>query len=387
MRVTSPFSRRRLRPLLWQALAGLTVAGGVAFLAHNAAVNMARLNINTGFAFLGRPAGFAIAQHFIGYDEGSTYLQAFFVALLNTIAVSLVAVFCATVLGFVIGIAQRSSNRLVALVAVAYVEILRNIPLLLQLFFWYFAVLRPLPAPRQSVDLFHLHWVFINTRGLFLPAPVAAPGFAALLLSLLAAVAAFVILRRRAGRRREATGRPVALLPVTAILFGVPLAVAAALGFPLHWDAPVLVGFNFKGGIAVNPEFVAMALALSLYGAAYVAEIVRAGLAAVPAGQVEAARALGMPLGLIYRKIVIPQALRIIMPPLTGQYILITKNSTLAAAIAYPDLMLIFGGTVLNQTGQAFEVTAMTMATYLVLGLAISAAMNWRHRRSAWAVR
>ena len=378
---------RRLRPLLWQALAGLIVAAAVAFLAHNAAVNMARLNITTGFAFLERPAGFAIAQHFIAYDEGSSYLRAFLVALLNTIAVSLVAIVCATALGFVIGIAQRSSNRLLALVAQAYIEILRNIPLLLQLFFWYFAVLRPLPAPRQSLDLLHLHGVFLNTRGLFLPAPVATPGFAALAASLIAALVAFLLLRRWAERRREATGRPVQLLPLTTLLFGAPLAIAAALGFPLHWDLPVLAGFNFRGGVAVTPEFVAMALALSLYGAAYIAEIVRAGLAAVPRGQVEAARALGMPGGLMYRKIVIPQALRIIIPPLASQYILITKNSTLAAAIAYPDLMLIFEGTVLNQTGQAFEVTAITMATYLLLGLAISAAMNWRHRRSAWGAR
>ncbi|MBV8654297.1 MAG: ABC transporter permease subunit [Alphaproteobacteria bacterium] len=348
---------------------------------------MARLNITTGFAFLERPAGFAIAQHFIAYDEGSSYLRAFLVALLNTIAVSLVAIVCATALGFVIGIAQRSSNRLLALVAQAYVEILRNVPLLLQLFFWYFAVLRPLPAPRQSLDLLHLHGVFLNTRGLFLPAPVATPGFAALAASLIAALVAFLLLRRWAERRREATGRPVQLLPLTTLLFGAPLAIAAALGFPLHWDLPVLAGFNFRGGVAVTPEFVAMALALSLYGAAYIAEIVRAGLAAVPRGQVEAARALGMPGGLIYRKIVIPQALRIIIPPLASQYILITKNSTLAAAIAYPDLMLIFEGTVLNQTGQAFEVTAITMATYLLLGLAISAAMNWRHRRSAWGAR
>ena len=385
MRVlTSQLSRQRVRWFLWQALAGFAVAATAAFLAHNVVVNMARLNIRTGFAFLWRPAGFAIAQHFIPYDESSTYLVTFFVALLNTIAVSLVAVLCATVIGFVIGIARLSSNRLVALVAGAYVEILRNIPLLLQLFFWYFAVLRPLPGPRQSFDLLHLHRVFLNTRGLFLPAPVVEPALAPVLAALIAALAVTALLRRWARRRREATGRPVAVVPLALIvLVGLPLAIAFVFGAPFHWDPPVLAGFNFKGGATVNPEFVAMALALSLYGGAYIAEIVRAGIAAVPNGQFEAARALGMEVGPIYRKIVIPQALRIILPPLAGQYILITKNSTLAAAIAYPDLMLIFGGTVLNQTGQALEVTAMTMATYLVLGLTISAAMNWRNRRSA----
>ncbi len=372
----------RLRTILWQILAALLVLTLLAFLARNAVVNMARLKINTGFDFLGRPAGFAIGQHFIPYDEASSYFTAFLVALLNTVAVSAVAIFCASILGFVIGIARLSSNRLVAAAAASYVEILRNIPLLLQLFYWYFAVLRPLPGPRQSVDLLHLHLAFLNTRGLFLPSPVAEPGFGAIPAMLLLALAVSLVLRRRARARREASGHR---LPVgrwsAALLLVLPLGAAAVTGFPLHWDVPVLVGFNFRGGMSLNPEFVAVGLALSLYGAAYIAEIVRAGIAAVSPGQIEAARALGMRRAIIVGKIVVPQALRIILPPLAGQYILITKNSTLASAIAYPDLMLIFGGTVLNQTGQPVEVMAITMATYLVLGLAISAAMNWLNRR------
>lgn len=386
LRVTgrAGLSRARLRPLLIQAAVALCAAAFVLFLAGNAAINMARLNIKTGFAFLTRPTGFAIAQHFIAYDENSTYLDAFLVALLNTLVLAAIAIACATLLGFVIGIARLSSNRLVAFVAALYVEIVRNVPLLLQLFYWYFAVLRPLPGPRQSLDLLHLHIAFLNTRGLFLPSPVAENGFAVVVVASLAALAAAWRLRRWARKRREAAGRnPWGGWAIPVLVAALPLAAASAAGFPLHWDVPVLAGFNFRGGLAVQPEFVAMALALSLYGAAYVAEIVRAGIAAVPRGQVEAARALGLRPSLVQRKIVVPQALRIILPPLTGQWILIVKNSTLAAAIAYPDLMLIFGGTVLNQTGQAFEVMVMTMATYLAIGFAISSAMNWYNRRLA----
>ena len=376
-----PLSATRLRGYLWQALALALVLALLAFLARNAALNMARLNINTGFGFLARPAGFAIAQHFISYDEASTYFAAFLVALLNTVVIAAVAIACATILGFVIGAARLSSNRLVAFTAGVYVDVIRNVPLLLQLFSWYFAVLRPLPGPRQSLDLFHLHVAFLNARGLFLPAPAFAPGSGAVLITLLAALAMAAALWRSL-RRREREGRAprmergaLALLPL------IPLGVAAAEGWPLGWEVPVLAGFNFRGGIVLNPEFVAMAVALSLYGAAYIAEIVRAGIAAVPAGQAEAARALGMGRFLVARKVVVPQALRIILPPLAGQYILLTKNTTLAAAIAYPDLMLIFGGTVLNQTGQPLEVMIITIGTYLGLSFAISAAMNAANRR------
>jgi general L-amino acid transport system permease protein len=373
---------RRLRSLLWQALAAALIAALVLFIAHNAVVNMARLKINSGFAFLLRPAGFAIAQHFIPYDESSTYLAAFLVALLNTIVVAAVAIVLATLIGFVIGIARLSSNRLLALVAAAYVEFIRNVPLLLQLFYWYFAVLRQLPLPKQSLDLFHLHVAFLNSRGLVLPQPLAGPGAPAALAAFVAGVAATIVLRRWARRRRDATGEAFPVFSCgLALLLGLPLAAAALAGPPLLWDVPVLAGFNFRGGLTLNPEFVALALALSLYGAAYIAEIVRAGIAAVPSGQIEAARALGMKRLVIVRKILVPQALRIILPPLAGQYIVITKNTALAAAIAYPELMLIFAGTVLNQTGQAFEVMLITLATYLLIGLGISYAMNRQNRR------
>jgi general L-amino acid transport system permease protein len=377
-----PISGVRLRGYLWQALALLLVLALLAFIARNAALNMARLNINTGFGFLARPAGFAIAQHFIPYDEGSPYLAAFLVALLNTVVIAAVAIVCATVLGFVIGAARLSSNRLAARTAGLYVDIIRNVPLLLQLFYWYFAVLRPLPGPRQSLDLLHLHLAFLNARGLFLPAPSFEKGSGAVLIASLTALALFVLLWRWMRRQREVTGRMPRAAPwVLVLLACLPLAIAAAMGWPLRWEVPVLAGFNFRGGLVLSPEFVAMAVALSLYGAAYVAEIVRAGIAAVPVGQSEAARALGMGELLIAQKVIVPQALRIILPPLAGQYILLTKNTTLAAAIAYPDLMLIFGGTVLNQTGQPLEVMVITIGTYLALSFAIAAAMNAANRR------
>ena len=372
----------RLRGYLWQALALVLVAALFAFIARNAAINMARLNINTGFGFLARPAGFAIAQHFISYDEASSYFAAFLVALLNTVVIAAVAIVCATMLGFVIGLARLSSNRLVAVTAGVYVDVIRNVPLLLQLFYWYFAVLRPLPGPRQSLDFLHLHIAFLNARGLFVPAPVLRPGSGAVLLALLVALALFSLLWRWGRARREIGGRTprAAWIALVSLPFAL-LAVAAAEGWPLRWEVPALAGFNFRGGLVLSPEFVAMAVALSLYGAAYIAEIVRAGVAAVPVGQSEAARALGMGRLLVARKVIVPQALRIILPPLAGQYILLTKNTTLAAAIAYPDLMLIFAGTVLNQTAQPLEVMMITIGTYLTLSLAIAAAMNAANRR------
>src|SRR6185369_5608927 len=338
LRVTgrASLSRARLRPLLIQAAVALCAAAFVLFLAGNAAVNMARLNIKTGFAFLTRPTGFAIAQHFIAYDENATYLDAFLVALLNTLVLAAIAIACATLLGFVIGIARLSSNRLVAFVAALYVEIVRNVPLLLQLFYWYFAVLRPLPGPRQSLNFFDI--AFLNKRGLFLPYPVFEPGFGALLATIAAMVLVALVLAWMNHRHRMRTGTDLHSVRAIALLLLIPpLLVAWLTGFPLSWDVPTLAGFNFSGGMTVIPEFVAMAIALSLYGAAYIAEIVRSGIRAVPVGQIDAARALGLRSGAINRFVMIPQALRVILPPLGTQYIVLLKNSSLAAAIAYPD--------------------------------------------------
>jgi len=367
------------RAFLIQAAVLLAIAAFAAWIARNVIVNMARLNINTGFSFLARPAGFEIAQKLIPYSETSSYFDVFLVALINTVVLTAIAIVFATLLGFVIGIARLSNNQLVAGVAGGYVAIVRNVPLLLQLFYWYFAVLRPLPNPLQSLNVLDI--AFLNKRGLFLPYPLFQEGFGTFALTALAMSVAALWLWRVNRRRRIRTGAPLLQPGALALLVLPPIAVAWLYDFPLRFDVPVLSGFNFTGGMTVIPEFVAMALALSLYGAAYIAEIVRAGVQAVPAGQIDAARALGLRGGAINRLIVIPQALRVILPPLGAQYIVLLKNSSLAAAIAYPDLMLVFAGTVLNQTGQPLEVMLVTMASYALIGFAIAAVVNIANRR------
>ncbi|MFQ5973935.1 MAG: amino acid ABC transporter permease [Alphaproteobacteria bacterium] len=372
----------RYRALFFQAL----VLGGVIlfglYIVNNTLDNMERRGIASGFAFLGKTAGFDIQMHLIDYREESSYGRAFVAALLNTLLISAIGVVLTTILGFVIGIARLSSNWLVARLAAAYIEVLRNIPLLLQIFFWYFAVLRALPAPRNSITV--VDTFFLNLRGLFVPRPVFEPGFAAIPIAFLVAVVGVVVLARWARRRRDVTGQQFHTIYASiAILFGLPLLAAAVMGFPLTWEHPVLQGFNFRGGTVLIPEFVALLLALSTYTASYIAEIVRAGILAVSHGQTEAAYSVGLRPGLTLRLVIIPQALRVIIPPLTSQYLNLTKNSSLAAAIAYPDIVLVFAGTVLMQTGQAVEIIAITMAVYLTISLVISLFMNWYNRKMA----
>ena len=363
-----------------QAAVLMSIAVFLAWVVANVVSNITRLNINTGFSFLSRPAGFEISQKLIDFGEAATYFDVFLIALTNTVVLTAIVIVFATLLGFVIGLARLSTNQLVAGVAAAYVEVIRNIPLLLQLFYWYFAVLRPLPGPRQSLNFFDL--AFLNKRGLFLPSPIFEPGFGALALTVLAMLLVSIVLLWLNQRRRIRTGTGLhSARALALLLFIPPLVVAWLTGFPLSWDVPAFAGFNFAGGITVIPEFVAMAIALSLYGASYIAEIVRSGIRAVSAGQIDAARALGLGSGAISRFVVIPQALRVILPPLGTQYIVLLKNSSLAAAIAYPDLMLVFAGTVLNQTGQPLEVMIVTMASYALIGLAIGAAINLLNRR------
>jgi general L-amino acid transport system permease protein len=363
-----------------QAVVLVLIVAFLSWVAANVISNIARLNINTGFSFFSRPAGFEIAQKLIDFGDAATYFDVFLIALINTVVLTAIAIVFATLLGFVIGLARLSSNQLVAGVAATYVEIVRNIPLLLQLFYWYFAVLRPLPGPRQSLNFFDI--AFLNKRGLFLPSPIFESGFGALALTIAAMLPVALVLAWMNARHRARTGSGLHSVRLIALfLFLPPLLVAWLTGFPLAWDVPALAGFNFSGGMTVIPEFVAMAIALSLYGAAYIAEIVRSGIRAVPAGQIDAARAIGLRPGQISRFVVIPQALRVILPPLGTQYIVLLKNSSLAAAIAYPDLMLVFAGTVLNQTGQPLEVMIVTMASYALIGLAIGAAINLLNRR------
>ena len=374
--------RPEVRQIVWQ-LALLAALGFAAYwVVNNVAANLRRQNIASGFDFLGRISGFDVAQSLIEYSNVSTYGRAFWVGLLNTLLVAALGIVAATVIGFIIGIARLSSNWLVAKMAAAYVEVVRNVPLLLQLFFWYYAVLKNMPTPRQSFAL--PGGAFFNVRGLYIPALEFQPGFEMVLGALVLGVVATVALRWWGRRRQMLTGQRFPLLwPSLVLLFGLPLLAYFAAGSPATLDYPELRGFNFQGGLAVQPELIALLLGLSIYTASFIAEIVRAGILGVAKGQTEAAQALGLTRGQTLRLVIVPQATRIIIPPLTNQYLNLTKNSSLAVAIGYPDFVSVFAGTVLNQTGQAVEVVLMTMGVYLALSLITSLFMNWFNSRMA----
>ena len=370
------------RALFFQVLVLVAVIAFGAFLVHNTLSNLERQGIASGFSFLDRTAGFSIGEHLIPYNEENTYGRVFIVGLLNTIWVSFWGILFATILGFIIGIARLSSNWLIARISMVYIEVLRNIPLLLQIFFWYFAVLRPLPGPRDSIAIGELF--FLNNRGLSSPRPIYEEWFSVVPLALVIGIVATIVVTRWAHKRQDETGEQFPVLWTgIGLIFGMPLLVYVLAGAPLHFEYPVLRGFNFQGGLVLSPEFVSLLLALSAYTAAFIGEIVRSGIMAVSHGQTEAALALGLTRSHTLRLIIIPQALRVIIPPLTSQYLNLMKNSSLAAAIAYPDLVLVFAGTALMQTGQAVEIIAMTMGVYLSLSLGISALMNWYNKKMA----
>jgi general L-amino acid transport system permease protein len=364
------------------ALIVIVVGLGVAAI-HNAAVNMAKANIAHGFGFWNVTAGFDISQTLIDYSSStSTFGRAFWVGLLNTLLVSSIAIVLATILGFVIGIARLSRNWLVAHLAGGYVELIRNIPLLLQILFWYNAVLKALPELKGSVNL--PFGGFLNNRGLFLPKPVFAPDFDAVIVAFAVGILAAVAIYLWARRRQERTGEQVRILwMLLTAIFGLPLIVFLVAGKPLSFGIPDMGRFNIRGGLEILPEFAALLLALTVYTAAFIAEVVRAGVLAVPSGQTEAAQALGLRYGTTLRLVVVPQAMRVIVPPLTSQYLNLTKNSSLAVAIGYPDLVQVFAGSVLNITGQAVEVIAITMAVYLSISLVTSLLMNLYGRTTA----
>jgi general L-amino acid transport system permease protein len=368
--------RRRIGSIAVQV--GLIVLiGGLVYAAtYNAAHNLARAHIASGFGFWNNTAGFDISQTLIPYSAAaSTFGRAFWVGLLNTLLVAAIGIVLATVLGFAVGIARLSRNWLVARLAAGYVEVIRNVPLLLQLLFWYNAVLKSLPEVQGSIAL--PGGGFLNNRGLFLPRPEFASGFSAVLAAFLAGVLAVIVLRLWARRRQERTGAEIHLFwPALALLCALPIAAAAVTGAPLTFSPLHMGRFNVRGGIEILPEFAALTLALTTYTAAFIAEVVRAGVLSVSAGQTEAAQALGLRSGATLRLVIVPQAMRVIIPPLTSQYLNLIKNSSLAVAIGYPDLVQVFAGTVLNITGQAVEVVAITMAVYLAISLFASALMN-----------
>lgn len=376
------FSNPAVRAWLFQILAVLAVLAVAIYLVHNTIINLSTRGITSGFAFLDRSAGFGIVQHLIDYDEGDTYGRVFLVGLMNTLLVSGLCIVFASLLGFFLGLARLSDNWLLRKLSTFYIETFRNIPPLLQIFFWYFAVLRNLPGPRQAVDAFDL--AFLSNRGLYIPAPQMAEGMVALLVALACVAAISVGLFRYNRMHQIKTGQLRRTWPVTlALLVILPWLTHAIVGPALHWDVPQLQGFNFRGGMVLIPELAALTLALSIYTSAFIAEIIRAGIQAVPHGQHEAARSLGLPNPVTLRQVIIPQAMRVIIPPLTSQYLNIVKNSSLAAAIGYPDMVSLFAGTVLNQTGQAIETIAITMSVYLIISLTISLLMNIYNRRIA----
>lgn len=365
-----------------QAAALIGVAAVLVFLAINVANNVSRLGIETGFEFLFRPAGFPISQTLIPYSPSSTYLTAFFVALLNTVVLAAICIVLSTALGLLVGLARLSANPMVSGLAASFVEAVRNVPLLLHLLAWYFIVLRSLPAPREAISVLDL--IYLSKRGLYVPAPEAGQPLVVLCLAFLGGLAGSIVLARAARARKMKTGRagPMAFLSIAPVIL-LPLAVVLAGYGDLTWSIPELRGFNYAGGAEMVPEFVAMTVGLSVYSAAFIAEIFRGGFNSVPRGQREGALSLGLPAWLVNLKIVIPLALRAVTPPLGAQYVLLLKNSSLAAAIAYPDLMLIFAGTALNQTGQPLEVMFITLSAYLILGLLIAMATNAWNRRLA----
>ena len=371
-----------------QGLLLLILAVLVYFAVTNAADNIRRNNIPTDFSFWNAPAGFDTNQHLIPFSAAaqSTYGQAFLVGLLNTLLVGAIGCVLATFLGFFIGIARLSSNWIVAKMAMVYVETLRNIPLLLQLYFWYQAILPLLPDPKQSRQL--PGNIFLNNRGLIVPEPQFGPGAIWMLLALLAAIVIALVFRSWASKWQMVTGQraPVALVAL-ALVVGLPLLAYFVSGMPLSFNVPKLGKFNITGGIPVFTEFVALLFGLVLYTASFIAEIVRAGIVSVPKGQTEAAGALGLQPGITTKLIIVPQALRVIIPPLTSQYLNLIKNSSLAVAIGYPDLVQIYMGTVLNQTGAAVQVVLTTMAVYLVISLVISLGMNIYNQRMSLAER
>lgn len=370
-----------MRGIFYQVLTLVVLAAFVYWIADNTIENLKRANIASGYGFLNGRAGFDVGQSLIAFTSDSTYQRALVVGLLNTLLVAVCGIFTATIIGFAVGIGRLSHNWLIAKLSLAYVEIFRNIPPLLVIFFWYSGVLAILPQPRESAAL-PLN-MFLNNRGLAFPKPIFEDGSMYTVLAFFIAIVASFFVARYARKKQEATGQRFPVLwTALGLIIGLPLLTFLATGSPITFDVPVAGKFNLTGGSVIGPEFLSLFLALSFYTAAFIAEIVRAGIRGVSKGQTEAAHALGIRPGLTTRLVVVPQALRIIIPPLTSQYLNLTKNSSLAVAIGYADLVAV-GGTILNQTGQSIEIVTIWIVVYLSLSLATSLFMNWFNARMA----
>ena len=366
------------RGIVIQVAVLLAVALFIAFITFNTITNLKSAGLATGFGFLDDPAFFDINQPLIEYNSQSSFARALLVGFLNTVMVSVLGIIAATIIGVVAGVLRLSSNWLISRLVTSYVEFVRNVPVLLQIIFWW-ALLTGLPKVRDSLSLGDT--AFLNNRGVRVPAPLTEPGFGWVLAALAAGIVIAILITRWARKRQDLTGQifPTGWTTI-GLIIGLPLIVYFALGQPLGWEIPRRTRFNFQGGINITPELIALWLALATYTGAFIAEIVRAGILSVSRGQSEAAFALGLRPNLTMQKIILPQALRVIIPPLTSQYLNLTKNSSLAIVIGYQDLVSI-GGSILNQSGRSLEIVAIWMAVYLSLSLATSAYMNWYNKR------
>ena len=367
---------RKVRGVLFQLLTVIALVLFMWYIGQNTVHNIEKRGIQTGFSFLSGTAGFAINDTPIAYDETYTHGRVFLVGLLNTIIISVVVIFFSTILGLIIGVLRLSKNRLIAKISSAYIDIFRNIPILLQILFWYNVVLATLPSPRNSIKIFDS--IFINNRGFYLPKPALNSTTISVIVSIFLVFIVLFFLNKWANKRHEETGKefPV-LLTGIGMLFTFPIIAFFIGGGDLQLSYPVLKGFNFRGGKVLYPEFLALAFALTIYTATFIAEAVRSGIEAVSKGQKEAAASIGLSNYQALKLVILPQAIRIAIPPTINQYLNIVKNSSLATAVGYPELVTVFAGTSLNQVGQAIEIISMTMAVYLVTSLSVSALLNW----------
>jgi general L-amino acid transport system permease protein len=378
---TSPIYDPKVRSIFYQVLTVVIILVAGLWIAHNVSSNLARSNTATGFGFLAGRSGFDIGQSLIPYTSDSTYGRAIVVGFLNTLMVAVTGIFTATIVGFIIGIGRLSKNWLIAKLCTVYVEIFRNIPPLLVIFFWYSGVLAVLPQPRDAINL--PLSTFLSNRGLTFPATIWGAGAWMLPIAIIVAIVVAIVFREWSMTRQMATGQQLPNAWISAaIIIGLPVLCFFAIGAPLTFDFPVEGRFNLSGGANIRPEFVALYLALSLYTAAFIAEIIRAGIKGVGKGQTEAAAALGVQPSKITRLVVVPQAFRIIIPPLTSQYLNLTKNSSLGVAIGFPELFST-GSTSLNQTGQAIEMISIMLTIYLSISIATSLFMNWFNAKMA----
>lgn len=371
---------RKVRDIFWQVMATIALVAVVAFFVKNASDNMVKAGIASGFNFLWRDSGIEVPFNITGYKPSDTIWALLWTGIVNTLLVSAASIVLATVVGFTVGLMRLSHNWLLSTLAAVYIEFVRNIPLLFFVLFWYFGVLAALPTPKESVDF--LGVAFLNRRGLSISTPNDVSGFHLALLASLVLIGVQIGLARWARARQARTGQDFPVWSAGLVLCGaLPVVLFVWAGAITSWELPVLRGFNYRGGFVLVPEFVALFMALSTYTAGFIAEVVRGGIQSVRQGQIDAARALGLTPGRVVRLVVIPQAMPVIIPPITSQYLNLIKNSSFGAAIAYPEIVAVFMGSALVATGQAIEIIAITLGIYLTIGLAVSAFMNWYNAR------